>query len=114
MNSYNDASFNLAWQVEYEQRHTDVMICQHEGCQSPAIQCTIPGGIDLETGESYDESYEYFCPKHAVENGFCCCCGTFIAGWIENDDMCENCRDQVDSDFCNDNDDQYLGISDIY
>ena len=112
MNS--ELSYSLALQVDFEQKRNDVPMCQHPGCQNSAIQCTIPNGFDLETNEPYDESYEYFCPEHAAEEGFCCCCGTFIAGWIENDDMCENCRYQVNSDFDDGENDDYLDISDIY
>ena len=93
----NNISFNLAMKAEFEQRSTDVPMCQHPGCQNSAIQCTIPPVYDKNHPEWENESYEYYCHTHAAEHGYCCCCGTFIAGWIENDDVCENCRDEIDN-----------------
>lgn len=98
MSNQNDATFNLAMIAD---RVQDVPMCQEKGCVKGSIKCTIPSGIN-EDGSEYAESYEYYCPKHAKENGFCFGCGEFIAGIGGLGDMCDNCQSEFD-----DNDDYY-------
>lgn len=81
-------------------------MCQHDKCENASIECVIPAGWDTD-GNEYAESYEYFCPEHAREHGFCTSCGTFIAGWRDNSDYCENCEDQLRDDFEDDEEDNY-------
>lgn len=74
-------------------------VCQEDGCKEASIKCIIPGGIDIDTHEEYPESYEYYCSEHAAKNGYCCCCGTFIAGWRDFSSYCEHCEGQVKDDI---------------
>lgn len=89
-------TFNIAMSADWNEHNSNVPMCQEKDCQNPAIQCTIPNGIDND-GKEYDESYEYYCSEHARDAGFCCCCGTFIAGWRDFSDLCENCEDETTS-----------------
>lgn len=69
--------------------------CEHEGCKVLGIPCYI-NWID-------DDPNGWYCSEHAYENGFCSSCGIFHAG-IERFDffnplgMCDNCRDQIESE----------------
>ncbi len=84
-------TFNIAMSIHFDDQTKDVPMCQEKGCEHGAIQCE----IDKNT-------HEYYCPYHAAEHGYCCCCGTFIAEWRDFSDMCENCeeqtRDNIDTD----------------
>ncbi len=84
MDLNSDETFNLAMSHHYDEQDSNVPMCQEEGCDSPSIQCEID-----------EETSMYYCSEHAADNGFCCCCGTFIAGWRDFSDMCENCEIEV-------------------
>lgn len=77
--------------------------CQNDGCQSAAIKCVIE--FQDEKTQKWKTQVEYFCPEHATEHGFCCCCGTFIAGIDDLKSMCEVCEDEVKTNFGENNDD---------
>ena len=100
-----EETFNLANEVYYNQQKEDVPMCQEPGCNNPAIECRIPPVFDKEYPEWDKETYEYYCSEHAGGHGFCCRCGEFIAGWIGNDDLCENCRSDVEYNEYDDEDD---------
>ena len=94
---FEDESFDIAMSHHYDEQCRDVPMCQEKGCQNPSIQCEID-----------DETHEYYCSEHAVEHGYCYCCGILIAGWRDFSDMCENCEEQVrDNDDVAD-DDEYF------
>lgn len=101
----NDDTYNLSQGYLFDEQDSDVPMCQEPNCQNSAIECEIPGGYDHKTESEYAESYMYYCPDHARENGFCCVCGTFIAGWRDFSDMCENCEIEVRDDW--DDEDEY-------
>lgn len=110
MHSYQEETFRIALEAEFCSRNSDAPMCQHPGCQNAAIQCSIPGGFDHDTGKDYDDSYEYHCVEHARDAGFCCCCGAFIAGSRDFSDLCENCEDELKADERDpEDDDEYPG-----
>lgn len=43
----------------------------------------------------------YLCTIHAVESGFCYCCGTFIMGSTLSE-VCDNCKDEIRDNFGDD------------
>lgn len=66
------------------------MQCQQEGCSAEGWYCEPPGK---------DAPDEWYCPKHANQNGYCSACGGFFAG-IESfefrpDGLCDNCHDDA-------------------
>lgn len=81
--------------------------CEHEGCLSSGeVVCHIPCIPDA-TGV---EATEHLCYDHAYEFGYCVCCGDFCGGIecyeINNPShLCENCKDQIDSEQCDSEDD---------
>lgn len=95
----NDISYQLSWAMKWNSMFSDRPICQEPGCDRSAIECELMDNEGIH--------HEYFCNEHAGKNGFCNCCGIFIAGWIEVGNTCENCRDQMnihDPDESDDND----------
>ena len=85
-------NFTLAMSFLAQEERRDVPACYHPGCQQPSIECVVS---DPE-GEDH---YEYYCPEHAPEYGYCSVCGMFMAG--TEDDMetiCDMCRDQLRSE----------------
>ncbi|MCK5614174.1 hypothetical protein KAR91_70570 [Candidatus Pacearchaeota archaeon] len=84
---FEDESFDIAMSHHYDEQSKNVPMCQEKGCQNPSIQCEI------------DEMHEYFCSEHAAKNGYCYCCGTFIAGLRDLSDICENCEEQFHDDI---------------
>lgn len=79
-----------------DQQH-DSAQCQEDKCKSAAIACTIE--FQDEKTQEWKTQTEYFCPEHATEHGFCCCCGTFIAGIDDLKSMCEICEVEVRTNF---------------
>jgi len=82
-------------------------ICNEEGCKKESIvRCYLPDN-DFDS-----EPDEYYCAKHAQENGYCIGCGIFCAGINSFDFIhpgwCDNCYDQINDDF-DDEDDLYEG-----
>jgi len=72
-------------------------VCQKKGCLEEAISCRV---FDHVEGE---DCYEYLCPEHAVEAGYCGCCGEFSAG-IDSFDfvhpgLCDMCDDAIRADL---------------
>lgn len=77
-------------------------------CQNTIIHCDMCGknsdGLMLCTYSDGDPDDEYICPDCIKDSGFCMSCGVFSAG-IESFDFsdmpgyCENCRDEIRSDF---------------
>lgn len=54
--------------------------------------------------DGYTTFYNYYCIKHAKEEGFCWCCGGFWSGVesfdFNNSPFCENCReDEYEDDY---------------
>ena len=113
MEDSKDQTYQLAHQMYNDEKERDCRVCEEEGCTQPAIQCEIPGGYDHETKSHYPVTYEYYCSEHAAENGYCCCCGTFIAGWRDFSNYCENCEDQIRTDT-DDWDDEVSGGYDFF
>lgn len=82
----DDVTSNLADGFRYRQQ--DHIKCQHEGCmESGEIPCWI---------DDMDKPDYFYCAEHAGEEGFCHCCGTFIAGWIDFGTLCDNCREELE------------------
>jgi hypothetical protein len=97
--------------------------CEHEGClANGSVVCHVPDIPDATGKTVYDgagiEIIEHLCADHAYESGYCICCGDFWSG-IECFDfdnpshLCDNCKEQIDSEQCDyDDDDEllYLGL----
>lgn len=92
----------------------DTQKCSRPGCENKAMKCEIPGGYDHDTQSEYPESYEYHCPEHAREAGFCAGCGTFIAGWKDFSDYCDNCEDEIYEAFDEEDENYYYDESEFY
>jgi hypothetical protein len=79
-----------------EEKH----LCEHEGCDKEAMQCHLLDYGDY-TKPAVDV-YNYYCPEHATEAGYCWMCGEFWAGNNEFDfepsHLCPNCKNEVDAD----------------
>lgn len=79
--------------------------CQHEGCQEAGLSCRIV----IDEG---DLPWEFYCPAHAAEHGYCAACGEFWAG-IDSFEFlhpgfCNQCADHVLDD-----DDEVSWMDDI-
>jgi hypothetical protein len=76
-------------------------ICQEDNCNSNGtVACWLPDDKDCQ------EITNYYCEKHAAENGYCYLCGEFWAG-IESFDivhpgLCDTCYDDLNQTFNND------------
>lgn len=99
---YEDITYQLANELYYNEQETDVPQCQEYGCDQSAIECVV----------ELDQPKEYYCPYHAAEHGYCCCCGVFIAGWVDDYDMCDICKGQIESD--NDDEMDYNEFNERY
>lgn len=69
----------------------------------------------------WEKPHDYACSDHAMELGFCCCCGLFCGG-MESFDFggfgrqpgyCDNCWDQIMADYDWDRDEDEDGY-DLY
>jgi hypothetical protein len=86
----------------------DKIKCQEEGCNLEGdVNCKLPGLYNEETKQFDPDEIEYFCAEHAGDNGYCHCCGTFIAGWIDFGTLCDTCRDEIEADNWEDEDDNW-------
>jgi hypothetical protein len=94
----DDVTRNLADGFHYNEAQDNQIKCQEQGCDRAGdIKCKLQGSYNEETKSFYPDTYEYFCAEHAGENGYCHCCGTFIAGWIDFGTLCDNCRDEIEA-----------------
>ena len=77
------------------------MKCCHEGCDAEGIQCVIRDAITGPDGEPKD-LIEHYCPEHCHENGYCWMCGDFWGGVeafeFARDRLCPNCREELDGE----------------
>lgn len=80
---FEDESFHIVQGLNFYEHSKDVRMCEEKGCNEPSMKCEID-----------EDTHEYYCPEHAAENGYCCCCGIFIAGYRFSD-MCEICEDET-------------------
>ena len=71
--------------------------CEKQDCiRTDTTRCWLANG---------EEVNEYLCWSHAIEGGYCPCCGQFIAGTGEEDHhggICDNCYDNNFLEPCND------------
>lgn len=105
----DDLTSNIADGFRYNEGQDNQIKCQEKGCNRAGnVKCQLPGSFNDLTKKFEPDTYEYFCWEHAGKNGYCHCCGTFIAGWIDDGTLCDNCRDEIkanDTDY--DDDEQY-------
>lgn len=104
----DDVTQNLADGFLFNEKRSEIK-CQEEGCDRGGdVKCILPGAYNSETKQCEPDEEEYFCWEHAGENGYCHCCGTFIAGWIDFGTLCDNCRDEIEAnDKWDDEDEDY-------
>jgi len=97
-NIEDDQTENLANGFDFVERYENNHVqCQEKGCTNAgSVQCILPGNFNDETNKLEPDTHEYFCAQHAGDNGYCHCCGTFIAGWIDFGTLCDNCRAELD------------------
>jgi hypothetical protein len=81
------------------------LVCEKCG-YTDSLKCY----IDMPWGDPEPEPDEILCGKHAAEAGYCCCCGMFCAGLdsfeFRHPGYCDNCYDEVRSNFDDDDDDE--------
>lgn len=96
----------LDWDIP-DRRNPNARICEDESCSHFAtVECRLDY-FNEETDE-WEEQIEWLCTEHAEENGYCMGCGTFIAGTgmeFTNNGYCDNCWDEIRSQWEEENDD---------
>lgn len=81
----------------WPRRDRNFVQCARETCEAEAMVCTLPPyGVDDEP------EYQYFCPEHAPQMGFCRMCGEFWGGINSfeflHPGLCDNCYDETQND----------------
>lgn len=82
-------------------------LCQHPGCPKEGLPCYSASGDEEPNG--------FYCFEHCAEHGFCYSCG-LSRGAIDlfdfSNGLCVNCREDLEAEFGEDEEDFDRGIFD--